>query len=105
LVFGAFGKIFIMIVKQSRDDVEGEKVALPMERHREWRQIYTFFGSPTVWSRWSKKDKGRDVLGGTPNTAVEMTALPTDRISECSRLLASIGGSMLHFLIFPHQLM
>jgi hypothetical protein len=101
LVFGASGKIFIMIVKQSRDDVEGEEVALPMERRREWRQNYTFFGSATVWSRWSKKDKGGDVLGRTPNTAVgrseqhksgPLSGLPTLPNDSDFRAFASIGS-------------
>jgi hypothetical protein len=47
-----------------------------------------------------EKDKDRNVFGGTPNTAVGTTALPMDRISEHSRLLASIRGWMLKFLIF-----
>ena len=38
------------------------------------------------------KENTRDVFGETPNTAVETTALPTDLISEHSRLFASIRG-------------
>jgi hypothetical protein len=41
----------------------------------------------------------REVLGGTPTTAVEPTALPTDWISEYSRLFESIRGSMRKLLI------
>jgi hypothetical protein len=43
--------------------------------------------------RCGGKETNRDVSGETPNTAVETTALPTDRISEHSRLFESIRGS------------
>jgi hypothetical protein len=93
--------------------VEAEEVARQANRNREWTQIYA-----NLWERdrpgrhgsrlaprSEKKDKERDVFGGTPNTAVGpseqhksgplsgLTALPTDRMAEYSRLLASIRGS------------
>jgi hypothetical protein len=55
-------------------------------------------------SRSGRKDKDRIVFGGTPNTAVETTALPMDWISEHSRLLASIRGWSC-FVIFVNRLM
>jgi len=42
--------------------------------------------------RFGRKRKNGDVFGETPNTAVETTALPTNRISEHSRRLACIRG-------------
>jgi len=55
-------------------------------------------------TRSEKKDKDRDVFGGTPNTAVETTAPPMDRISEHSRPFASIRGSKRNSLNIPKRL-
>jgi len=89
------------------DGVEGEAVARQDNRNREWTQM-----DANLWerdrlgrrgsclaTRSGKRAKDRDVFGETPNTAVEMTALPMNRISEHSRLLASIGGSVRKSLI------
>jgi hypothetical protein len=94
-------------------DIEVEEVARQVKRNREWTQFYANFWErgrldrcgARLATRPGKKHQERDVFGGTPNTAVETTALPTVRISEHLRRLASIRGLMLHFLIFQDQLM
>jgi hypothetical protein len=83
------------------DGVEGEDVVGQVERNREWTQIDANFWErdrpgrcgARLATRPGKKDTGRNVFGGTPNTAVETTALPKNRISEHLRLFASIRGS------------
>jgi hypothetical protein len=94
--------IFIMRLKECMDGVEGEEVARQANRNREWTQIYANLSER---DRPGNKDSYRDVLGGTPNTAVEqseqhksgplsgLTALPMNRMAEYSRLFESIGGS------------
>jgi hypothetical protein len=94
------------------DDVVGEEVARQVERNRQLTRINTSFWErdrpgrcgARLATRSERKDGDRDVFGETPNTAVETTALPTHQISEHSRSLASIGGLMRQFWIFPHPL-
>jgi hypothetical protein len=64
------------------DGVEGEEVARHVERNREWTQIYA-----NLCQRH------------------HLAALPTDRISQHLRPLASIRGLMLNFWMFQHRLM
>jgi hypothetical protein len=45
-------------------------------------------------TRSGRNETNRDVVGEPPTTAVGTTALPSDRISEYSRLFAFIRGSM-----------
>jgi hypothetical protein len=91
--------------------IEGEEVARHVNRNGAWTQIAANLDRSRLGCRGAclaphrgKKNKERDVFGGTPNTAAErseqhkssplngLTALPMDRISEYSRLLASIRG-------------
>jgi hypothetical protein len=51
------------------------------------------------------KETTGDVFGETPNTAVETTDLPTDRISQSSHLLAFVRGCTLCFVKVQNQLM
>jgi len=95
------------------DDVEGEQVARQDDRNRESTQMDANFCERDRPGRCGvrlapgseKKVEERDVFGGTPNTAVETTALPMNRISKHSRLLASIGGSVRNSLICKLGLM
>ena len=104
--------------------IEREEVTRRGEGNREWTQI-----DANLWERdrlagpkrrdaglgrhesrlamrpLEKHDEDRDVFGGTPNTAVETTALPMNRISGYSRLSASIRGSRLSFLIIQEGFM
>jgi hypothetical protein len=80
---GAYGKIFIVILKEYMDSVEGEVVARQANCDREWTQICANF---RVRNReWTRKDSNADQS--------RLAAFPKNRISEHSRLLASIGGS------------
>jgi hypothetical protein len=120
---GAYGKIFIVKIKNDMKVVEAEQVARQANRNRKWTQIYANSwerdrlgrrGSRLA-SRSEKKDTDRDVFGGTPNPAVGqseqhksgplsgLTALPMDRISEYSRLFAPIRGFILNFWKFQKQ--
>jgi hypothetical protein len=103
------------------DDVVGEEVGRQVEPNREWTPIDANLDDdrvappkpsdggpgrcgPRLATCSEQKDGDRDVFGETPNTAVETTALRTVRISEHSRLLASIGRFICKFSIFPHSL-
>jgi hypothetical protein len=85
------------------DSVEGEVVARQSESNREstridanqWERDRLGRRGSRLATRLGNKDTEGNVFDGTPNTAVETTALPTERISEYSRLFASIGGSAL----------
>jgi hypothetical protein len=121
-ILGAYGKIFIMRVKECMDGVEGEDVARQVNCNREWTQIYANSWErdrpgrrgARLATRPGKKDTKEDVFGGTPNTAVDpsplrfdgkrTTALLMDRISEHLRPLAPFAVP-LRFLIFQHWLM
>jgi hypothetical protein len=86
-------------------DVEGEEVMRQGERNRQLTQINTGFWERDCPGRCGARlaprcgGKDGDVFGGTPNTAVETTALPTARISVHPRLFASIRGSRRKSLI------
>jgi hypothetical protein len=102
--FGSYGKIFNVRIEKSMNALDGEAVARRVNRNREWTQM-----AANLWerdrlgrrgarlaTRPGKQDRDRDVFGETPNTAVETTALPADRISGYWRRLACIGGSALN---------
>ena len=100
--------IFIVRIKNDMNAVEGEAVARQSNRNRECTRMHVNFWErdrlgrrgARLATRSGKRAKDGDVFGGTPNTAVETTALPMERISEYSRLLAFICGSMRNSLIF-----
>jgi hypothetical protein len=77
------------------DSIEGEEVARQVERNRAWTQIAANF-----WERdreWTRMDSNADQS--------RLAAFPKNRISEYSRLLASIRGFILNFWKFQQQLM
>ena len=90
------------------DGSEGEEVARPAHPDRHCPQIVAVLGERDrpgccevrLAPRSGRKGKTGDVLGETPTTAVETTALLRNWISEHSRPLASIRGSMRNSLIF-----
>jgi hypothetical protein len=120
--FGPSGKISCMNIEICADDIVGEEVARQANRNREctrmdakhWERDRLGRCGMRLAPRSGKKDTDREVLEGTPNTAVDpsplrfdatrTTALPIDWISEHSRLWASIRGWRSCFLIFLDQL-
>jgi len=83
------------------DSIEGEEVARQAEGDRQCTQIAANFWERDrlgrrgvrLAPRSGNRRMDRNVFGGTPNTAVETTALPKHWISEHSRRLASTSGS------------
>jgi hypothetical protein len=66
------------------NEVEPERVARQGDGNRRWTRInadlncgYTARGTACPVTGAGKKDSARNVFGGTPNTAVETTALPS----------------------------
>ena len=88
--------------------IEGEQVARQAHPGRHSPQIVPVLGERDrpgrcevrLAPRFGRKEKTGDLLGETTTTAVEMTSLLRNWISEHSRPLASIRGSMRNSLIF-----